>query len=52
MKKKKIFLVKREVITTSLKQALTKPGRIYEVIQVEAKDGELDNEKDKIGFTK
>lgn len=48
MKTKKLYLVKREVIATSISQALTKPGKVYEIVEttLEAK------EPKKIGYGK
>lgn len=48
MAKIKIYLVKREVKAKNIKEALTKPGIIYEIC--ETKDEPVE-QKEKIGFT-
>lgn len=47
-KKVKIYLVKREVRATSIKDAMTKPGKIYEI--VETSNEPYPEEKNNIGF--
>lgn len=43
MKKKKIlFLVKREVYATNIKQAMSLPGKIYEIMETSAPPKEED----------
>lgn len=37
MKKKKLYLVKREVLAGSLKEAMSKHGEIYEITLAEEK---------------
>lgn len=49
-KKQKIYLVKREVKATSIKDAMNKPGRIYEII--ETANDPVPEEKSEVGFTK
>ena len=46
---KKIYLVKREVIATSIHQAMRKRGRIYEIIECE-KEPPIAKKPNKIGF--
>lgn len=49
IKVNKIFLVKREVVATSIAQALTKRGTIYEVVE---STNEPIKTKKQVGFIK
>ena len=51
MKKKKMYLVKREVIATSVERAIHTKGVVYEVTLAEDKVQPLE-EKPKLGFIK
>jgi len=46
--RRKLYLVKREVIATSMENALKARGRIYEVIMTKEKNWPVDNKK--VGF--
>jgi len=49
--RQKLYLVKREVVANSIKEALTRPGHIYEVVLADEKNWpEL--KKKNIGFKK
>lgn len=48
--RKKVYFVKREAIARTLKEAMTKPGSIYEIQLAEEKL--WPEEKKNIGFTK
>jgi len=52
MKIKKLYLVKREVIATNLKQALTAPGTVYEVSLSEEKNWPQPKKTKPLGFKK
>ena len=45
----KMWLVKREVIAGSIREAASKPGRIYEITEAEEKNHPLPKSK-KVGF--
>lgn len=45
---KKLYLVKREVIATSIKKAMTNKGHIYEISLAEEKN--WPQEKKQVGF--
>lgn len=49
---KKLYLVKREVIATSLAKALTASGHVYEIVLAEEKSWPENKKKDKLGFKK
>jgi len=44
-----MWLVKREVIAGSIREAASKPGRIYEITEAEEKNHPLPKSK-KVGF--
>lgn len=46
---KKLYLVKREVLASSIEQALKSKGKVYEVSL--ADDSEIKKENKKIGFS-
>ena len=50
LKKKKLFLVKREVLARNIKEAITAKGVIYEIQTVDEKSQPVDEKK--IGFEK
>lgn len=45
MKLKKMYLVKREVIATSVKAALTAPGHVYEISLADEKNWPIPKKK-------
>ena len=50
--KQKLYLVKREVVATSLKSALTRPGHVYEIVLADEKNWPEQKKKNKLGFSK
>lgn len=50
--RQKLFLVKREVVATSIKQALSKQGTVYEVVLADEKSWPEQILKNKLGFNK
>ena len=49
--KVKLWLVKKEVLAKTLREAITKPGRVYE-IQEASKEYQPEEKPKKVGFTK
>lgn len=51
MSSKKLYLVKREVLATSLAKALISKGHVYEIMLAEDKF-QPENKKESLGFKK
>lgn len=50
--RQKLFLVKREVVATSIKQALSKQGNVYEIVLADEKNWPEEKKKQIKGFKK
>lgn len=50
LKKQKLYLVKREVIATSIQKAMTNKGTIYSIEVTEEKSWPEQKKKEKLGF--
>ena len=50
MKKKKLYLVKREVFAYNIKQAMKERGVIYEIAQAEIGKDEPPSKDERVGF--